>query len=219
MVRFWICVFQLRSWLTSSPKYLAWSTASRTGPCRTYWCLIDVWARVICSTWHLLGLNSISQSFSQISSLWRSCWRVWQSALLLIVKYTTVSSANNLTSEWMFSGRSLIYKRNKIGPKTEPWGTPDVTGISDDFSPSKATHWVCPSKKALIQLRFFRITPCWCSLYSNFVWLTLSKALLKSRRIRSVWWPWGEISCNLIDQLYQLCFAGPPFPKSVLQVI
>ena len=148
VVRFWICVFQLRSWLISSPKYLAWSTASRTWPCRTYCCLIGVRARVISSTWHLRGLNYISQSFPLISSLWRSCWRVWQSALLFIVNYTAVSSEYSLTSEWMFSGRSLIYKRNKIGPKTEPWGTPDMTGISDDFSPSKATHCVRPSKKA-----------------------------------------------------------------------
>ena len=63
VVKFWICVFQLWSWLISSPKYLAWSTASRIWPCRTYWCLIGVQARVICRTWHLLGLNSISQSF------------------------------------------------------------------------------------------------------------------------------------------------------------
>ena len=73
----------------------------KTWPCRTYWYLIGVRARVICRTWHL--------SFSQVSSLYRSCW---QSALLFIVKYTAVSSSNSLTSEWVFSGRSFIYKRN-----------------------------------------------------------------------------------------------------------
>ena len=140
VVMFWICVFQLRSWLIFRPKYLAWSTASGTWPYRTNWCLIGVRARVICSTWHLLGLDSISQYFSQISSLWRSFWRVWQSALLFIVKYTALSSANSLVSEWMFSGRSLIYKRNKINPKTEPWGPPMWPGFWTDFPPSKATH-------------------------------------------------------------------------------
>ena len=39
-----------------------------------------------------------------------------------------VSSANN----WMFSpgtefGRSLTYKRNKSGPRTDPWGMPQGT--------------------------------------------------------------------------------------------
>ena len=48
---------------------------------------------------------------------------------------------------------SKMYRRNKIGPRTEPWGTPEVAGISDDFSPAKATHCESPSKKALIQLR------------------------------------------------------------------
>ena len=64
----------------------------------------------------------------------------------------------------IFAGDGQIYgsvRRNKIGPRTEPWGTPEVTGISDDFSSSKATHCERPSKKALIQLRLFRVIPCW----------------------------------------------------------
>ena len=31
------------------------------------------------------------------------------------------------------SGRAFMCRRNKIGPSTKPWGTPEVTGISDDF--------------------------------------------------------------------------------------
>ena len=34
-----------------------------------------------------------------------------------------------------------------------------MTGISDDFSPSKATHCVRLSKKALIQVRLFLAGP------------------------------------------------------------
>ena len=29
--------------------------------------------------------------------------------------------------EEIFSGRSLMNKRNNNGPRTEPWGTPDKT--------------------------------------------------------------------------------------------
>ena len=55
--------------------------------------------------------------------------------LLMTVKYTAISSANSLTCEVIFLGRSFMYmyNRNKIGPRTEPWDTPDVPGISDDF--------------------------------------------------------------------------------------
>ena len=60
--------------------------------------------------------------------------------------------SKSLTCEFMFSDRSFRYRRNKISPRTEPWGTPEVTGISDDFSPSKATHCEWPSKNVLIEL-------------------------------------------------------------------
>ena len=78
-----------------------------------------------------------------------------------------------------------MYNSNKIGPRTEPWGTSDMTGISDDFPPSRAKNCERQSKNALIQLRLFRVIPCWLSLKSSLVWLTLSKALLKLRSIRS----------------------------------
>ena len=84
-------------------------------------------------TWHLLGLKRISQVFSHCSSFCRSCYQVWESFLLVTVKYTAVSSTNSLNCEVIFTGRTFMYSRNKIGPRTEPWGTPDVTGISDDF--------------------------------------------------------------------------------------
>ena len=62
VVTFCICWFQFRSWPISSPRYFAWSTASKTWPCSTYWIWWGFRARVICRTWHLLGLKCISQS-------------------------------------------------------------------------------------------------------------------------------------------------------------
>ena len=85
----------------------------------------------------------------------------------------------------MFSGRSFMYRRNKTGQRTGPWGTPEVTGISDDL----ATHCEHPSKKALIQLRLFQVILYWWCLKNNLVYLTLPKALLKSRSMGSVWRP------------------------------
>ena len=62
-----------------------------------------------------------------------------------------------LTCEWICSGKSLIYRRNRIGPMTDPWGTADVTGIQDEVSPSSATHWVRPKREALIQFRVCKL--------------------------------------------------------------
>ena len=49
--------------------------------------------------------------------------------------YMRQSSANNLVlDERTHLGRSFMYTRNKRGPRTVTWATPDVTGlVSDDF--------------------------------------------------------------------------------------
>ena len=41
-----------------------------------------------------------------------------------------MSSAKRGTCDDSSSRRSFMYMRNRIGPKTDPWGTPEVTGIS-----------------------------------------------------------------------------------------
>jgi hypothetical protein len=41
--------------------------------------------------------------------------------------------------------------RNNIGPSTVPWGTPDVTGILLDVSPSRITVCVLSVRKSFIQ--------------------------------------------------------------------
>ena len=44
-----------------------------------------------------------------------------------------MSSANNLTLTLTCSGRSLMYARNSMGPRTDPCGTPDDIGMSFDL--------------------------------------------------------------------------------------
>ena len=41
----------------------------------------------------------------------------------------------------MLHGMSLIYNWNRQGPSSEPCGTPDVTGTSEEISPPIMTHW------------------------------------------------------------------------------
>ena len=51
----------------------------------------------------------------------------------------TQSSAKRRTGDLIFSGRSLIKMRNRTGPKTDPWGTPDRTRTGSEAWPSNTT--------------------------------------------------------------------------------
>ena len=51
---------------------------------------------------------------------------------LNICSYTGQSSTNRQTGDLMLSGKSFIKIRNRIGPKTDPWGTPDNTGTGSE---------------------------------------------------------------------------------------
>ena len=52
-----------------------------------------------------------------------SVFRTSLSAVELIARYKAVSSAKSLTLDSTCSGRSLMYARKRIGPRTEPCGT------------------------------------------------------------------------------------------------
>ena len=60
-----------------------------------------------------------------------------------------VSSANNTSSlavprALQMLLKSLMYMRNKRGPKQLPWGTPYAIGSFADSSPNMLTYWVLP---------------------------------------------------------------------------
>ena len=142
-----LCVLKFRVTERSTPRYLAEETLSKTWLCVVYGVCIRVLVRVTCNTWHLPGLNSMSQWASHCWSLSRSLWRVAESSGPHIVRYTAVSSAKRRTWDCTLSGKSLIYKRNNIGPRTEPCGTPEDTGIWSEHSPSSTTLWLLPIRK------------------------------------------------------------------------
>ena len=62
-----MCVFQERFSEISTPRYFAAGTASRRTPCKYYLFWAGRRDLVMCMTWHLDGLNSMSQAFSQDS--------------------------------------------------------------------------------------------------------------------------------------------------------
>ena len=57
-----------------------------------------------------------------------------------------------------YSGKSFIYIRKRVGPRTVPRGTPDVTGALLDISPSSTTVWVRSVRKSDILRYLIRFT-------------------------------------------------------------
>ena len=70
--------------------------------------------------------------------------------------YMAVSSAKSLTLDLKCSGRSFINARNKMGPRTEPFGTPEETGIVPEWKSFVITDCFLLSKKFLIH---FKVSP------------------------------------------------------------
>ena len=107
-------------------------------------------------TWHFAGLKFISQDFSHCSSLERSSCRMFASDNELIARYMAVSAAKSLTPDRTCSGRSLIYARKRMGPRTEPCGTPEDTGMLSELITLITTDCILLSKKPLIH---FSVSP------------------------------------------------------------
>ena len=51
----------------------------------------------------------------------------------LRARYIAVSSAKSLTLDLTCSGRSLIYTRKRIRPRTDPCGTPEEASMKSEF--------------------------------------------------------------------------------------
>ena len=49
--------------------------------------------------------------------------------------------------DWRFRGKSLTYSKNNIGPKIEPWGTPDDSSCISDTTGPFLTTWNLPFNK------------------------------------------------------------------------
>ena len=133
-----ICLDHERSSAMVTPKYFAAGILSSSTLCRMYLVLRGFAFFVIWRTWHLEGLNCISHIFSNCSRLARSVCRTSLSVVELIARYKAVSSAKSLTLDLTCSGRSFMYARKRIGPRTEPCGTLEETEIFSEHSVNKA---------------------------------------------------------------------------------
>ena len=85
------------------------------------------------------GLKLMSHHYSHFSRVKRSFCRVIDSPSELIARYMAVLSAESLTLDLTWSGRSFMYTMKSMGPRTEPCGTPEDTVILSDLTPFKTT--------------------------------------------------------------------------------
>lgn len=83
----------------------------------------------------------------------RSLWSRRWSSKETILRYRTQSSAKRRMLEEILPGMSLIKIRKSRGPRTEPWGTPEVTSAREDEELLFVVNWVREEKKSRIQER------------------------------------------------------------------
>lgn len=96
----------------------------------------------------------------QLKILWISFWRASWSILLRIGRTIVWSSANWKSGEETTSFKSLTKSKKKIGPRTEPWGTPDVTEHHFETAPLNTTRCFRSKRKFWIH---WRRDPIWWS--------------------------------------------------------
>ena len=96
--------------------------------------------------------------------------------------YRLVSSAKSLIEELMSSTISLMYKRKRKGPRTEPWGTPEFTDVQSEFAPGRTTLCFLLCRQSVNHWRSEPEIPAIWSLKKRPLCHTLSKALLMSQK-------------------------------------
>ena len=139
-----------------------------------------------CPEWrhlHFQKLNSICHFSDHSINLLRSSCKCCLTASLLIFLNTFASSANFNTLLVMSSSKSLIYIKNKIGPSTDPCGTPLKTDFQFETSSSTTTLCLLSISHYSIQLIIPFPMP-WAFSLSSILWCgTLSKAFLNLSRL------------------------------------
>src|SRR5208282_1303941 len=79
-----------------------------------------------------------------------------------------------------------MYVVNKIGPRTDPCGTPELTGTAVEVDLPMLTETVLPDRYESIQFSGTAVMPNSCSRrLSNVWWLTVSNAADMSRPTRA----------------------------------
>ena len=74
--------------------------------------------------------------------------------------------------------------KKRRGPKTEPWGTPEVTGSHEENLPLTTTRWRRLVKNAFNQIKISPEIPRDSNFNSKRGWETESKAFARSKKMQ-----------------------------------
>ena len=124
-----ICLVNVSLLSIMTPRSFSDSTFS-IGSSSLSFLMVYVWfmswfPKCICL--HFLKLKSIFHSTDQFIELLTAHCNCVTSAVRFTVWYIFASSAKSFLRAWITNGRSFMKIRNKIGPRTLPWGIPLVT--------------------------------------------------------------------------------------------
>ena len=121
------------------------------------------------------------------------------------VLLSLVSSTNLLRVHLMPSSVSLMKMLKSTSPKTDPWGTPLVTGLYLNIEPLITTLCLLLSNQFLIHWTVHPSNPYLSNLERRMWWGTTSKTLQKSRKMTAV------VFCGLILYQQQKAWSGVQF--------
>ncbi len=116
----------------------------------------------------------------------RSCCVDWKSSRQVTGCRRRMSSAYTISferCEILVLQILSMYKRNRRGPRIEPWGTPEITGAALDENPLTCTDWERSERYEWIQLIKNGGIGKFESRSINGWWGTESKAFFRSRKI------------------------------------
>ena len=165
--------------------------------------VLVMWTFILFTFPHVFVLPNSPCRSSSIASMSLPC--VW----------IVVSSAYKSEEHFLiWSGRSLIKMRNKVGPNIEPWGTPDCTVVKS-VNPLSLSITCCREHK-------YDLNHCMAeglslynaSLFSKMEWSTRSKAVRKSIKRAPTKSPLSihfiQSLMSLTKAVWQLCFGLNP---------
>ena len=162
-----VCVSHRSLLSIINPKSRCSATCSTFTPCSNRssdkgnsWCFCLV---AIVIEWVFFGLITIELLSHQHETWSKLSCKVCSACIISFPDvWSVVSSANMSQATEIFvtcNGRSLIKILNRIGPRTDPCGTPNFTEPSEEYEPWRKTLCVLPSRYDLKngrELEFWR---------------------------------------------------------------
>ena len=141
-------MLDLQSLVIKTPKYFSMSIF-----CRFMSFILYTPFKLLepkCIVLHLSALKRNSHFSDHFWSADKSSWSLDKSWVVLTVVKILVSSANICILDLTWLGRSLMYRINNRGPKTDPWGTPPTTSALAEDEFLTETVCVLPIKNPFI---------------------------------------------------------------------